>query len=95
LREGERPLSHASQVDDDAFVVPPLTLFSHSGSPQMFDWIYRHRAEFSAGAFSDIGRSYAEAKRLQDEHANFAMGSNVSPKENLDLGVAAAVLAPS
>ena len=42
----------------------------------MFDWIFHHRDLFSKN-YVAIGRTYQEAKKLQDEHNHFTMGSNV------------------
>ena len=41
----------------------------------MFDWIYSNREAFSS-TYVSIGHSYAESKKLQDEHNHFTMGSN-------------------
>ncbi len=41
----------------------------------MFDWIFHNRELFSKNYVS-IGRTFAEAKQLQEEHNHFTMGSN-------------------
>lgn len=43
----------------------------------MFDWILHNRQVFS-GSYVAIGHSFQEAKKLQEEHNQFTMGSNVS-----------------
>ncbi|XP_059088154.1 triple functional domain protein-like isoform X1 [Tigriopus californicus] len=42
---------------------------------KMFDWIFHHRSQF-LNNYVSIGRSYQEAKKLQDDHNHFTMGSN-------------------
>ena len=42
----------------------------------MFDWIYHNRSIFQNN-YVAIGHSFTEAKKLQDEHNHFTMGSNV------------------
>ena len=42
----------------------------------MFDWIYHNREAFTSNYVS-IGHSFQEAKKLQEDHNRFTMGSNV------------------
>ncbi|UYV76149.1 TRIO [Cordylochernes scorpioides] len=54
---------------------------------KMFDWIYHHRDEFLVN-YVEIGRSYQEAKDLQEEHNHFTRASmnaytNVSRLHNV------------
>jgi hypothetical protein len=42
----------------------------------MFDWIYHNRAVFLS-SYVAIGRGFPEAKKLQDDHNQFTMASNV------------------
>ena len=43
---------------------------------KMFDWIYHNRDLFTNN-YVAIGHAHQEAKKLQDEHNHFTMGSNV------------------
>ena len=43
----------------------------------MFDWIYSNREVFLAN-YVEIGRNHAASKKLQDEHNQFTLASNVS-----------------
>ena len=44
---------------------------------QMFDWIYSNREVFLAN-YVEIGRNHTASKKLQDEHNQFTIASNVS-----------------
>ena len=44
---------------------------------QMFDWIYHNRDVFLSN-YVDIGHSFSIAKKLQEDHNHFTLGSNVS-----------------
>ena len=46
-------------------------------SLQMFDWIYHNRDVFLSN-YVDIGHSFSIAKKLQEDHNHFTLGSNVS-----------------
>ena len=43
----------------------------------MFDWIYSNREVFLSN-YVEIGRNHTAAKKLQDEHNQFTVASNVS-----------------
>ena len=43
----------------------------------MFDWIYSNREVFLS-TYVDIGRNHAAAAKLQEEHNQFTVASNVS-----------------
>lgn len=43
----------------------------------MFDWIYSNREAFLSN-YVEIGRNHAAAKKLQEEHNQFTVASNVS-----------------
>ena len=53
-----------------SFDQPSLTL-------QMFDWIYSNREAFLSN-YVEIGRNHVAAKKLQEEHNQFTVASNVS-----------------
>ena len=44
---------------------------------QMFDWIYSNREAFLSN-YVEIGRNHTAAKKLQEEHNQFTIASNVS-----------------
>ena len=44
---------------------------------QMFDWIYSNREAFLSN-YVEIGRNHSAAKKLQEEHNQFTVASNVS-----------------
>ena len=52
------------------FILPCLAL-------QMFDWIYSNREAFLSN-YVEIGRNHGAAKKLQEEHTQFTIASNVS-----------------
>ena len=43
----------------------------------MFDWIYSNREVFLSN-YVEIGRNHTAAKKLQEEHNQFTIASNVS-----------------
>ena len=43
----------------------------------MFDWIYSNREAFLSN-YVEIGRNHTAAKKLQEEHNQFTIASNVS-----------------
>ena len=43
----------------------------------MFDWIYSNREAFLSN-YVEIGRNHTAAKKLQEEHNQFTVASNVS-----------------
>ena len=43
----------------------------------MFDWIYSNREAFLSN-YVEIGRNHGAAKKLQEEHNQFTVASNVS-----------------
>ena len=43
----------------------------------MFDWIYSNREVFLSN-YVEIGRNHAAATKLQEEHNQFTIASNVS-----------------
>ena len=43
----------------------------------MFDWIYSNREAFLSN-YVEIGRNHVAAKKLQEEHNQFTVASNVS-----------------
>ena len=43
----------------------------------MFDWIYSNREVFLSN-YVEIGRNHGAAKKLQEEHNQFTIASNVS-----------------
>ena len=47
---------------------------------QMFDWIYSNREVFLAN-YVDIGRNHSLASKLQEEHLQFTVASNVSMRK--------------
>lgn len=52
----------------------------------MFDWIYSNREAFLSN-YVEIGRNHSAASKLQEEHNQFTIASNVSihHKCNLEL----------
>ena len=44
---------------------------------QMFDWIYSNREVFLSN-YVEIGRNHGAAEKLQEDHNQFTLASNVS-----------------
>ena len=52
----------------------------------MFDWIYSNREVFLAN-YVDIGRNHGAASKLQEEHNQFTIASNVSTGNWLEISL--------